>query len=105
MLDTFSTITSVDGELTFHGLEDFTRTLKELMVYEAKGSSVVWVNVPDPRPDINWLDHSDHRYTGICMLEGSKSLPCVHKALFVNYPTAWMPRNLGTDALVVESAV
>ena len=100
-----STITSVDAKLTFHGWEDLVETLVNLTVYEARGSAVVWVNVPDPRLDLNWLDHSDHRYTGICMLEASKTLPCVHKALFVNYPTAWMPRNLNTEALIVEAAV
>ena len=100
-----STLTSVDAELTFFGWEDLVETLMKLIVYEARECSVVWLNVPDPRSDINWLDHSDHRYTGLCMVEASQTLSCVHKALFVNYPTAWMPRNLDTDALIVESAV
>jgi len=100
-----STLTSVDGALKFQGWADLVDTLRELTVHEAGGSANVWVNVPDPREEINRVDHSDHRHSGIGMLEAIHKFPCIHTALFVNYATAWMPRNLDADAAAVEAAV
>ena len=102
---TLSTLSSIDDTLSFQGWEDLTQTLVELARFEVEDSRTVSINIVDPRPAFNWIDHSDHRHTGIAVLDAIKPFPCIKKKLFVSYITALLPRNLNSKFLIVEAAV
>jgi hypothetical protein len=98
-------IHAITGMTTYNGWSDLTATLKQIILTEAQGSREVWINVPDPDEGFNPGDHSDHLYTGRAMIDATENLPCVHKALFVQYATKHKPTNLSPTDLIIDAAV
>jgi hypothetical protein len=98
-------ISAIDGSAVYFGWADLVATLRGILLYEAHGSSDVWVNVPETNPIINPSDHPDHIYTGMAMLDAIAPLPCVNAALFTGYVSATMPINLGASEVMLQTGL
>ncbi len=99
------TISAVDGSATYNGWADLVATLRAILLYEAHGSTDVWINVQDPSATINPHDHPDHTYTANAMLDAIASLPCVNASLFTGYVSRDLPINLETDDAMLQAAL
>lgn len=97
-------ISSVDNSITFKGWSDLTETLSQLVKYEATGSVVVRINIPDTDPAINPNDHSDHIHTSLAMQNVIKKYPCIIGRYYVEYYSSTMPINLTEQDFGLDAA-
>jgi hypothetical protein len=98
-------ISAIDGSASYRGWADLAATLRGILVYEATGSTDVWINAPDPDPIINPGDHPDHVYTGVAMLDAIAPLTCVNAALFTGYANAGKPIDLDARGVMLQTAL
>jgi hypothetical protein len=100
-----SKITSITGNLTFNDWNDLVKTLHDIVKFEARGATSVWLNIQDPNSTINVGDHSDHTYTALAMQDAVATIPCVNQSLFRTYGIADDPVNLSQEDQWKHSAL
>ncbi|MHC4068256.1 MAG: hypothetical protein ACYS18_04780 [Planctomycetota bacterium] len=96
-------MTAIDDSTTYKGWADLTKTLRELIDAERGSAENVWVNIADTNLQRNIGDHADHQHTAQAVLEAVEDLPCVNKALYLNYVTADLPENMPPAEQQIES--
>jgi hypothetical protein len=102
---TIAKISAIDGSAVYFSWSDLVETLRGILLYEAHGSPVVWVNIPETNTSINPSDHPDHIYTGIAMQDAIAPLPCVNAALFTGYFSATLPINLPASEVTLQTGL
>jgi hypothetical protein len=55
-----TTLSALDGSTTYTSWNDFTTTLKAIVMTEGAGTPTIWVNMADTDMSINPADHPDH---------------------------------------------
>jgi hypothetical protein len=100
-----SWVPDVTGLALYANWRDLVTTLERILLFEATGSSNVWINVQDPNTNLNTDDHSDHTHAGLAMIEAVAGHPCVNQAKFLDYATGARPANLTAVELRNEAAV
>jgi hypothetical protein len=87
-------ITAVDGSAVYQGWGDLKDTLRTLIDEERGRAANVWINIPDTDTAKNPGDHSDHQHMAQGVLEAIADLPCINKALYLDYVVMHMRENL-----------
>ena len=87
-------IAAVDDSAVYAGWPDLAATLRELIVRESDEAATIWINIADIDGAENDGDHSDHLQTALAALDATANVPCINRALYVNYRAAGLSENL-----------
>lgn len=99
------TLRAIDGSTGYHGWNDLTGTLRELIDFERGRASRVQLNVAETDVRINPRDHSDHVMAAKAALDAVKDLGCVRRVYYVDYASSKLPENLSAQQRDMESSV
>jgi len=99
------TLTAVDGSTVYRSWSDLVATMRDIINYERGNVALLQVNVAETDQHINPQDHSDHLMTAKAALDATKGMSCVRRVYYVDYASAKLPENLGTQERDMESAV
>jgi hypothetical protein len=99
-----SSIEAVDGSTIYRDWSDLTATLREVIASERQSAEAVWTNIPDPDASRNGGDHSDHRYVAAAVIDAVADVPCINRALYLDYAAAALGENLTTPEREVKAA-
>jgi hypothetical protein len=96
---------AIDGSTVYHGWNDLTATVRQIVDFERGRAAAVQLNVADFDTRINPNDHSDHLMTARAALDAVKDLACVRRVYYVDYASAKLPENLDAQQRDMESSV
>ena len=99
-----SSIEAVDGSAIYRGWNDLAATLRDVIANERRTAEAVWINIPDPDASRNGSDHSDHRHVAAAVLDAVADMPCINRALYLDYAAAGLAENLTTTEREVKAA-
>lgn len=99
---TISDLTAVDQSTTYHGWDDFRRTLEAVLRRESRLGSAPhpWINAPDYHRQRNPEDHADHQATADALRSFVAGV--YRRAWWVSYSIARRPPNLETAAVILK---
>lgn len=101
-----SSISSVDGIVTFSSWLDLTNTIKKIITVERGADNQVWINTASlDTAGANAGDHSDHIYTSIAAQEAVKDSLWVGINEYVDYKSPNFPSNLTVQQHAVGTAL
>jgi len=113
----YPSLTDIE-DLQSYTAEQLISLLQGIIREEARGSSNVWINIPNRHatPGDGWddayddytvrdpyEDHADHIYAGWFMYQAARAFSCINRAEFRGYPTALEPVNLTAQQLIWEA--
>ncbi|KAJ3057599.1 hypothetical protein HDU99_007232, partial [Rhizoclosmatium hyalinum] len=87
-----------DTATTYVDWADLIQTLRELIIFEARGSPTVFFNIPEKDTTLNVGTHPDHQHVGILLddlLDQTSELDCAGLNRYVDYATSEALGNLG----------
>ena len=97
-------LSAIDGSSAYRGWSDLTATLREVIVRERGQARTVWFHLPETDTTANAHDHSDHLLTGLAVLDASTDMPCINRALYLDYVSAMLGENLDTSDQQIKTA-
>jgi catechol 2,3-dioxygenase-like lactoylglutathione lyase family enzyme len=100
-----SMLAAVDGSTVYDGWSDLVSTVRAILDYERGDAASVALNLPEPDPQINPNDHSDHLMTAKAALDAAKDLACARRVYYVDYAKSHLPENLSEKDRDLESSV
>ncbi len=98
-------LSAVDGSTVYRGWADLVATLRAILDHERGHAPSVQLNLAEPDQGINPDDHSDHRMTAKAALDAASELACARRLYFVDYASARLPENLGSQQRDMEASV
>ncbi len=100
-----ATMAAVDGSANYKGWKDLVDTVQHIVSFERGHSLVAQINIADLDSSINPRDHADHLATAKLALDATKDMSCLSRASYVDYASAKLPANLGSQDRDMKSAV